>query len=288
MDILNERFKVVRETLNLKQNEFAKALGLTPSYISSIEKGRKEVTIKMVKLLIELFQVNPTWLLSGESENIFTIGKQKSPSKILFDVHLNENDKIGKLKSQRENEKQKLAEEVVASENQLEKKKVDNEVEELYEWGASFGNPRMITRREGDLMVLASEYDRKVNDINKELATAQGTFLIFSSVTEKLDKLAAGLRDKLYYRADEIFSKFVDKKAKKSAVFKEMDAFVEELAPLEKCIFEIEKAVESLCGEVWQQFPELRPLIENTVLEQEWFSLNIDEDGNEIEGEPKE
>ena len=67
MNNLN-RLKAVRETLEISQNEFARELGFAPSFISGIEREKKELSRDLLQKLLEKYQVNINWLLTGEGE----------------------------------------------------------------------------------------------------------------------------------------------------------------------------------------------------------------------------
>lgn len=63
------RFIRVFKTLNLRKNEFAAELGLTPAAVSDIMHGRvKKISGSVVELLKVKYKVNPAWLNTGEGE----------------------------------------------------------------------------------------------------------------------------------------------------------------------------------------------------------------------------
>lgn len=62
----NTPLRQVREALHMKQKEFADKLSITQSYLSAVELGKKELTAKLSRKLIELFKVSPTWLMQGK------------------------------------------------------------------------------------------------------------------------------------------------------------------------------------------------------------------------------
>lgn len=63
---MNDRFKQVRLALGLKSSEFASKLGTSLQFVSDIENKKKDVSKNTIILLLNLFRVNPTWLISGE------------------------------------------------------------------------------------------------------------------------------------------------------------------------------------------------------------------------------
>jgi len=64
--LINERVKAVRKALNLTQSEFGNKITLAQTYLSQIEKGDREVTEKIQKLICLTFNVDEMWLKTGE------------------------------------------------------------------------------------------------------------------------------------------------------------------------------------------------------------------------------
>lgn len=75
MDKINIRFKQLRKACKKTQAEWGEILGLSPSGISEIESGRRNVTEKHLIMLSNWKErkINIDWLRTGEggSENIF-------------------------------------------------------------------------------------------------------------------------------------------------------------------------------------------------------------------------
>ena len=65
---MNNRFKQIREELNLSQEEMGEAIGITRSGISNIESGKRSVSERHIKLLCSAYNVNKHWLRTGEGE----------------------------------------------------------------------------------------------------------------------------------------------------------------------------------------------------------------------------
>ena len=63
---INQRVKQVRQTLNLSQAKFAKALSMSNGYIAGIELGHNNVNDRIVKLICFTFNVREAWLRTGE------------------------------------------------------------------------------------------------------------------------------------------------------------------------------------------------------------------------------
>lgn len=74
---INERVRLIRNTLNLTQKEFGQKLTLAQTYLSQIEKGDREVTEKIFKIICFEFNVNENWLRTGEGEMFESIPKDE-------------------------------------------------------------------------------------------------------------------------------------------------------------------------------------------------------------------
>ncbi len=62
---MGKRLVITRESLKLKQKEFAEILGVTPSMLSRYEKGRLP-PMEILKAISTSGKVNLHWLLTGE------------------------------------------------------------------------------------------------------------------------------------------------------------------------------------------------------------------------------
>lgn len=65
---MNERIKEVRKKLDLTLKEFGEKLGVQSAAISKLEKGHVNPTEQMIKFICREFNVNETWLRTGEGE----------------------------------------------------------------------------------------------------------------------------------------------------------------------------------------------------------------------------
>lgn len=68
---MQERLKIIRKTLNLKQGAFAEKLGITQAYLSEIEKGKKSVSATVL-LSLDALRINLHWFITGRGEMFFT------------------------------------------------------------------------------------------------------------------------------------------------------------------------------------------------------------------------
>lgn len=67
-EMIGKRLKQLRKALNLSQSKFGELLGTTQRAVSHWERDEAEPSFQQLKKLIDLFNVNPTWLLTGEGE----------------------------------------------------------------------------------------------------------------------------------------------------------------------------------------------------------------------------
>lgn len=65
---MNERIKMLRGVLNLTQEQFAEQLSLTRNYISLVENGTRTFADRTIKDICRTFDVNESWLRTGEGE----------------------------------------------------------------------------------------------------------------------------------------------------------------------------------------------------------------------------
>jgi len=63
-----ERVKSLRNMFSLKQEEFAKLLGLSQNYISQIETGTRKPSEQLIKGLCYCFYLSEIWLKTGKGE----------------------------------------------------------------------------------------------------------------------------------------------------------------------------------------------------------------------------
>ena len=71
---MNERIKELRKREKLSQKDFGEKLGASRDVIANIENGRVDPTKTMIQLICLEFNVNETWLHTGEGEMFGTPG----------------------------------------------------------------------------------------------------------------------------------------------------------------------------------------------------------------------
>jgi transcriptional regulator with XRE-family HTH domain len=65
---INQRVKTLRKGLNLTQREFATAINVSPSLITCIEKDKRTVNDRLIRLICDSFDVNSQWLKTGAGD----------------------------------------------------------------------------------------------------------------------------------------------------------------------------------------------------------------------------
>ena len=65
MDSIQDRLTTLRRQQGLNQKAFAQKLGVSQSYISSLENGERELSGNLLRQLAEVFGVSTDWLLNG-------------------------------------------------------------------------------------------------------------------------------------------------------------------------------------------------------------------------------
>ena len=66
--MLNELLRLLRVLNDLKAVDLAEKLGISPSYLSEIESGKKEPTLDLIQRYAEEFRTNRGTLLSFADE----------------------------------------------------------------------------------------------------------------------------------------------------------------------------------------------------------------------------
>lgn len=77
---ISKRLKDVRLLLGLSSGDFAQKSGIDPRNYSSIETGKRAVGERILKDVCSAFQVNLTWLLTGEGEMLKPTASIATPS----------------------------------------------------------------------------------------------------------------------------------------------------------------------------------------------------------------
>lgn len=69
MESFGQRLVISREKHNLSQKEFAERLGITPTRLNYWEKDKREPSIKMIKLIAQILDIDPNYLIGYQPQN---------------------------------------------------------------------------------------------------------------------------------------------------------------------------------------------------------------------------
>lgn len=89
---MNERLKLLRESLGLSQDEFGKRIGSARNTIANYELGRRTPSNTVIKAICREFRANFFWLTEGEGE-MFTGTPESVVDEIAEDYGLDDTDK---------------------------------------------------------------------------------------------------------------------------------------------------------------------------------------------------
>lgn len=90
---MNKRITILRNSLNLNQDDFGKKINVTRSAISNYEKGLRNITPRVINDICREFNVNEEWLRFGIGEifkeEAFSLDKYaKEKGATSFDIEL--------------------------------------------------------------------------------------------------------------------------------------------------------------------------------------------------------
>ena len=74
---MNDRIKKVRKALDLTQQEFAKRIGIKRNTIATYETGKSKPSDAAVSLFCREFNINETWLRTGEGDMFIPLSKDE-------------------------------------------------------------------------------------------------------------------------------------------------------------------------------------------------------------------
>ena len=76
-EIVNNRLKQLRKSLDLTQQEFADRIGSTQNLITNYESGRRNPSNSVINNICKTFNVSETWLRTGEGEMFLKTGEDE-------------------------------------------------------------------------------------------------------------------------------------------------------------------------------------------------------------------
>ena len=63
---IGDRVLILRKNKKLTQKSFSNLIGMPQSYLSAIEKGRKNASLNFIMSIIDNIEVDADWLLKGK------------------------------------------------------------------------------------------------------------------------------------------------------------------------------------------------------------------------------
>ena len=92
----NTRIKKLRKALDLTQEEFGKRIGVKRNTVATYELGRNTPIDAVVSLICREFNVNETWLRTGEGEMFRELSRDQVLANFFGDVLRGESDDFRK------------------------------------------------------------------------------------------------------------------------------------------------------------------------------------------------
>lgn len=86
MPTINERFRLLRETKGLSQEDFASGIHRTRSEIKNIEYGKTTPKEEVIQSVCAAYGVNESWLRTGEGEIFKPVSKDAELAAFLGDI----------------------------------------------------------------------------------------------------------------------------------------------------------------------------------------------------------
>lgn len=84
--MMHERLKELRTTLNLSQQKFADKLGIARGNIGAYEVNKNSPSDAVIALICKQFNVNESWLRTGNGEMFNPISKNEEIADMISDV----------------------------------------------------------------------------------------------------------------------------------------------------------------------------------------------------------
>ena len=89
---MNERIALVRKSLGHTQEKFAEQVGLSRNFMWMIESGTRVPSDRTISDICREFNVNETWLRTGEGEMFNQITQSEKLAAFLADITADEGD----------------------------------------------------------------------------------------------------------------------------------------------------------------------------------------------------
>jgi hypothetical protein len=126
LNVVNQGFllKKIRKELDLSGNDFAEPLGFTGAYQYNLEKAAK-IPKKIVKKVVEIFQINGNYLETGEGE-MFQKKEGEGEPQIIIEGDLKEDYKQILLEAKKQTK-------LLEQQNELFKQFLEHQNRDKYE-----------------------------------------------------------------------------------------------------------------------------------------------------------
>jgi transcriptional regulator with XRE-family HTH domain len=210
-----------RESLKLNQKQFAEAINFNQSYVSEIERGKKDITIKLVSKLFEQYQVSTHWLLYGYGNMIIA---NENTSHVPNDVR-----KMSRT-------------------NEMLTKSGKNQDISITEYRERLDNDPIFRQ----VHFLRREYS-KGKEEEKYETIVNLAYPIYSDFGKVIDYLYPKLNEEI----NSIFLKIATGKINKNDGFKEIDNFLEYISPVNNWINELYTFTNELLASIIYLFPDV-------------------------------
>lgn len=89
---MNTRIEEVRKTHGMSRASFGAKIGVSGDVINNLERGRVEIKDHMILLICKEFDVNETWLRTGEGEMFVPRDRETEIAKLTMQLLTEESD----------------------------------------------------------------------------------------------------------------------------------------------------------------------------------------------------
>lgn len=96
---MQDRIKQVRQSEGLTQAEFAEKIGLSRNFVAMIEIGQREPSDRTVRDICRVFNVNESWLRTGEGEMHTPKTRSEELAEIFADVQISDDARARLVKA---------------------------------------------------------------------------------------------------------------------------------------------------------------------------------------------
>ena len=86
---MNSRIAAVRKAVGIPQREFSERIGLSRNFVSLVETGERTPSDRTVSDICREFNVNETWLRTGEGEMFVQLSRDEQIAKFVGEVMRN-------------------------------------------------------------------------------------------------------------------------------------------------------------------------------------------------------